>query len=320
MTIEHGKKVLKIEAEAITELMKRIDQNFVRAVELLYACGGKVVVTGMGKSGIIGQKIAATLASTGTPSFFLHPAEGLHGDLGMLSPGDVVLAISYSGETQEVAQLLPAIKRSGIPLICFTGRVRGTIPQNSDVVIDISVAEEASRLDFLPTASTTATLAMGDALAVALLEKRGFQEADFAMFHPGGVLGKRLLIRVEDVMHHGAGVPVVYEETGMAEVILEMSGKRLGVTAVIDHEHSLRGIITDGDLRRLLETRKAGIFSARAGEVMTKNPKVISKDALAAHAVQLMEKHAITALVVVDDRGRVEGIVHLHDLLKRGIV
>jgi arabinose-5-phosphate isomerase len=318
-SIESAQKVLRLEAAAISELTSRIDRNFVRAVELLYACEGRTVVTGMGKSGLIGRKIAATLASTGTPAFFLHPAEGVHGDLGMVSRGDLVVAISNSGETEELVRILPALKRLGVPVICLTGNLHSTLAKNSDVILNVGVKEEAGPLGLVPTASTAAALAMGDALAVALLEKRGLKEEDFAYFHPGGTIGQRLLIRVADVMHTGAHIPIVSEGTPMKEVILEMTTKKLGMTTVQDHEGRLSGVITDGDLRRLLK-REPDPFQRSAGEVMTRNPKVIAADALAAKAVQVMEQYSITALVVVDDAKRVTGIVHLHDLLRRGVV
>ena len=319
MIIDHAKRVLQVEAQAILDLLGRIDDRFVQAVEVLYNCRGRVVVTGMGKSGIIAKKIAATLTSTGTPAFFLHPAEGVHGDLGILSRGDVVIALSNSGETEELLKLLPSVKRFAIPLICLTGNPKSTLARDSTVVIDVGVKEEACLIGPVPTASTTAALAMGDALAVALLEKRGFKEEDFASIHPGGTLGKRLLLRVEDVMHTGHDVPVVYEDTPMKEVIYEMTSKKLGCTAVQNRQGRLTGVITDGDLRRLLE-KTTDIFHKTATEVMTPSPKVISRDPLAAQAVQVMERHSITALVVVDAAGRPEGIVHLHDILKMGII
>jgi arabinose-5-phosphate isomerase len=320
MSIEQGKRVLKIEARAILDLVKRLDRRFTKAVDLLYLCSGRVVVTGMGKSGLIGKKIAATLASTGTPALFLHSAEGVHGDLGMLSRGDVVIAISNSGETEEIVRLLPAIKRIDVQLIGLTGNTKSTLAKNSDVVLDISVKEEACSLGLAPTASTTATLAMGDALAVALLEKRGFKEQDFAAFHPGGVLGRRLLLKVENVMHSGEDVPRVIEETPMKDVIVEMTSKKMGMAVVADSSGHLHGVITDGDLRRLLERQQHDLLKLQAKQVMTTKPKVISRTALAAEAVQRMETYSITALVVTDAEGRIEGVIHLHDLLKTGIV
>jgi len=316
--IEHGKRVLEIEARAIAGLVARIDQRFADAVELLFACAGKVVVSGMGKSGLIGQKIGATLASTGTPAFFLHPAEGIHGDLGMLARKDVLIAISNSGETEEVLKLLPAVKRMNLPVIAMTGRVQSTLAKHSDVVLDVSVSEEACPMGLAPTASTTATLAMGDALAIALLEKRGFKEEDFAQFHPGGTLGRRLLLKVRDLMQQGDALPRVAPGASAREAILEMTSKKLGMTTVSDPEGRLLGIITDGDLRRVLE-RGIDLAQARAGDLASKNPKTIGPDALAARAVQIMESYSITSLVVVD-KGRMVGVIHLHDLLKSGVI
>jgi len=319
MIEESAKKVLRLEAKAISDLIGRIDRTFVRAVELLDSCRGRTVVTGMGKSGLIGKKIAATMASTGTPAFFLHPAEGVHGDLGMVSRGDIVMAISNSGETEELIRILPALKRLAVPVICLTGNLKSTLAKNSEVVLDVGVTEEAGPLGLIPTASTTAALAMGDALTIALLEKRGFKEEDFAYFHPGGALGRRLLIRVADVMHTGSDIPIVFEDTPMKEALLEMTSKKLGITAVQDRQNRLSGVITDGDLRRLLKG-ESDLLIRRAGEVMTRNPKVITADALAAKAVQIMEQYSITALVVVGQEERIIGIVHLHDLLKKGVV
>ena len=311
--------MLDIEARAVQALVQRLDAGFSEAVDLLYDCKGKVVVSGMGKSGLIGQKIAATLASTGTPSFFLHPAEGLHGDLGMLARGDVLIAISNSGETQEILQLLPFMERRGIPVMAIVGRMSSTLAKNSTVALDVSVAEEACPMGLAPTASTTATLAMGDALAVALLEKRGFKEQDFAQFHPGGTLGRRLLVKVRDVMHRGQEMPQVQETVLGSVAILEMSAKKLGMTTVVDRAGALTGIITDGDLRRFLQ--QGGDFSkTTAGSLASRCPKLIGPDELAAKAVEMMERYAITTLVVLDNAERIVGVVHLHDLLKHGIV
>jgi arabinose-5-phosphate isomerase len=321
MIIKRAKQVLQIEAKAIEQLVGRINEQFVQAVELLLACEGKVVVTGVGKSGIIGQKIASTLASTGTPAFFQHPTEGIHGDLGMLEKKDIVIAISNSGETDELSQILPLIKRYGNKLIALTGRDNSTLARAGDVVLDVSVAEEACPLGLAPTASTTATLAMGDALAVTLLEKRGFKKEDFAIRHPGGKLGKRLLLRVCDLMHKGDELPMVYEDTLMKGALMEITSKRLGVAGVMNKRHELVGVITDGDLRRALE-RHTDMLERTAGEVMTKNPKSIEADTLAAQAVQQMEEHSITSLFVFDKAGEKapRGIIHLHDLLKAGVV
>jgi len=331
MLIETARRVLRIEAEAITHLMPRIDTKFIAAVKLCQNCQGHVIVVGIGKSGLIGKKISATLASTGTPAYFLHPAEGMHGDLGILSKQDVILALSHSGETEEVVRLLPLIKRLGLPIIAMTGNIKSTLAERSDVVLDISVEEEACSLGLAPTASTTAALAMGDALAVALLQAKGFSQNDFASFHPGGALGYRLLT-VADVMHTGEAIPIVEECLPLHEAILEMTEKKLGMVAVIDRERKLSGIVTDGDLRRFIQR----IFGNRAeqsqapqcfGEeafaisrLMTQNPKTVSATTLAAEAVHKMETNAITVLVVVDDARYVVGVVHLHHLLQRKVV
>ncbi len=318
-SLDVGRRVLDIEARAVQALIERLDGAFSEAVDLLYECKGKVVVSGMGKSGLIGQKIAATMASTGTPSFFLHPAEGLHGDLGMLARRDVLIAISNSGETQEILQLLPFMERMGIPVVSIVGRMGSTLAKNSAVALDVSVAEEACPMGLAPTASTTATLAMGDALAVALLEKRGFKEQDFAQFHPGGTLGRRLLVKVRDVMHKGQNVPQVQEAVLGSVAILEMSAKKLGMTTVVDRAGALTGVITDGDLRRFLQ--QGGDFSKiTAGSLASRHSKLIGPDELAAKAVEMMERYSITTLVVADKAKRIVGVVHLHDLLKHGIV
>lgn len=314
-----AKKVLRIEAEAILALIDKINGEFSRAMEIILSCKGRVVVTGMGKSGLIGKKIAATLASTGTPALFLHPAEGIHGDLGMVMKGDVIIAISNSGETEEIVKLLPVFKRLAVPVIAMTGGMKSALAKAAEVTIDVGVAEEACPMGLAPTASTTATLAMGDAMAITLLEKRGFKEEDFACFHPGGSLGKKLLLRVEDVMHSGAEVPVVKAATSMREALFEITSKKMGITTVVDGNGKLVGVITDGDLRRYLE-KSDDLFSKSAGELAHGNPKMISRDALAAEAVAIMEKYSITSLLSVDGEGRPEGIIHLHDLLKAGVV
>ena len=317
-----GCNVVRIEAEALRELAERIagpmGKEFENAVECLHSCGGRVVVTGMGKSGIIARKIAATLNSTGTPALYLHPAEAAHGDLGMLVRGDVVLALSYSGETQEILQLLATIRRIGSKLLTITGdRIyggngkRSTLAQAADVALDCSIAQEACSMGLAPTASTTAMLALGDALALALAEKRGFKEEDFANLHPGGKLGKKLA-RVSQLMHSGEAVPRVERGTKMPDVIYEMSRKGLGVTAVVD-DGRLLGVISDGDLRRMLERRK-DILSLTAGDCMTLNPKTIAASEFAAAALNVMEQRKITSLMVTNEDGRVEGIIHLHDL------
>jgi arabinose-5-phosphate isomerase len=312
-----ARRVLRIEEESIRALRTRLGGEFAAAVELLKTCGGRVVFAGMGKSGLVCRKIAATFASTGTPALFLHPAEGGHGDLGMLAKGDVLVAVSNSGETHELIRLLPAVKRLGIPIISLTGSARSTLASRADVVLDISVTEEACPLNLAPTASTTVTMAIGDALAVALLEARGFTEDDFAFFHPDGALGRRLLA-VEEIMHKGDEIPRVTPETVMKEAIFEITSKQLGFTTVQDGEGRLLGIITDGDLRRSLE-RISDPLSLSASEVMTPSPKVINSGALAAKALQVMESNKITNLVVLDSRDRVAGVLHMHDILKAGI-
>ena len=319
MSIPQGKRVLEIEARAIAGLVDRLDHRFTDAIDLLYHCAGKVVVSGMGKSGLIGQKIAATLASTGTPAFFLHPAEGVHGDLGMLARRDVFIAISNSGETEEVLKLLPFVKRLSIPVIALTGRVQSTLAKNSEVVLDVSVKEEACPMGLAPTASTTAALAMGDALAIALLDKRGLKEEDFAQFHPGGTLGRRLLLKVRDLMHQGEAIPRVDQRASARDAIKEITSKKLGMTTVVDAHGRLQGVVTDGDLRRCLE-KGLDVATARAGDLASKNPKTIGPDDLAARAVQIMEQFSITSLVVLGEQGQMVGVIHMHDLLKSGVV
>ncbi len=320
---EQARRVLKIEAEAVAALIDRIDDSFEHAVEMILKCKGRVAVTGMGKSGLIGKKIAATLASTGTPALFLHPAEGIHGDLGMVTRGDTVIALSNSGETEEISRMLPSLKRLGVRIIALTGNPDSTLAKNSDVVINVGVKEEACPLGLAPTASTTAALAMGDALAVALLDKRGFKEEDFACFHPGGTLGKKLLLRVKDLMHVANDVPVVTATTLIKDAIYEISSKKMGITAVVNDSGKLVGVISDGDLRRWMEkTEKTGenLLSKKAEDIMTKKPKIANREALAAEAVAIMEKNSITCLIVADAASRPEGVIHLHDLLKAGVV
>jgi arabinose-5-phosphate isomerase len=319
--LERAKKVFAIEAESILKLQDRLDENFIQAVNMLLACSGKVIVTGIGKSGIIGRKIASTFACSGTPAFFLHPAEGMHGDIGMMSQDDVVLAISNSGETDEVLKVLPVVKRMGLPLIVLTGNAESVLARNGDVVLDIGVKEEACVLNLVPTASTAATMAMGDALAITVLERRGFKEEDFALLHPGGALGKKLLLRVEDLMHVKDAVPMVSQDDSMSIALIEMTSKRLGITGVCDSDGNFIGVITDGDLRRNLEKR-SDVLAKKARDVMTLSPKTITKTALAATALRLMERHAITSLFVLSEPApkKVEGLIHLHDILKAGVV
>jgi len=319
MIRDRGRRVLRIEAEAILGLIPKLDERFDQAVKILRDCRGRVALTGIGKSGSVAQKIASTLASTGTPAFFLHPAEGGHGDLGMLVRGDVLIAVSNSGETDELIELLPAIKRLGLKLIALVGDPASTLARQSDVAIDVSVAEEACPMGLAPTASTTAALAMGDALAVALLEERGFTEQDFALLHPAGSLGRRLLWRVQDLMHAGQQIPRVSEDALMRDAIAEISQKKLGMTAVVDGAGRLTGIVTDGDLRRALQ-KGMDLLQRRVKECMTADPKTIDRESLAAKALEMMERHAITSLLIVDVEGRPEGVIHLHDLLKAGVV
>jgi arabinose-5-phosphate isomerase len=313
MSQDAARRVLRIEAEAIQDVLARLDASFDRAVELLFHCKGRVVVTGMGKSGLVARKIAATLSSTGTPSFFLHPAEALHGDLGMLARGDTLLAITYSGETEEILNLLEAMKRLEIPIVTLTGNTKSTLAQASDVVLDVSVKEEACSLNLAPTASTTVAMAVGDALAVSMLDQRGFQPDDFAALHPAGRLGKKLL-RVEHLMHSGDAMPRVALETPMPAVFHEMSAKKLGMTTVVAPDGTLGGILTDGDLRRLMETRGGATLAMTAGGCMVRSPQTIGPELLASEALNLMEKRKITSVVVVDATKKVVGVVHLHDL------
>jgi len=314
MSLETARRVLRIEAQAIQDVLARLDASFDRAVEVLFACKGRVVVTGMGKSGLIGRKISGTLSSTGTPSFFLHPAEALHGDLGMLARGDALLAISYGGETQEILNLLETLKRLGIAIVTLTGNLKSTLAEASDVALDVSVKEEACSLNLAPTASTTVAMAIGDALAISLLEKRGFCPDDFAALHPAGRLGNKLL-RVEHLMHSGEAMPRVAPDTPMPAVFHEMSAKKLGMTTVTTSEGKLAGILTDGDLRRLMEKHGGATLAMTAGDCMVRTPQTIGPKILASEALNLMEKKKITSIVVVDPASqKVVGVVHLHDL------
>ena len=320
MVIEKAKQVLKIESEAIQALINRIDDTFVKTVELLDKCKGRVVITGIGKSGIIGKKISATLASIGVPSIFLHAADGTHGDLGMITSNDIVIAISNSGESEEILNLLPAIKRFNVTLVSMTGNVSSTLAKKSNIVLNISVKEEACPLGLVPTASTTATMALGDALAMALLDKRGFKEEDFAVLHPSGSLGKKLLIQVDDLMHIGSNIPIINKDAPLKDVIMEISSKKLGMAIVVNQDDKVLGIITDGDLRRLMEKKEKDTFKTTAEEMMSTNPKTIEKNALAARALQIMEKHSITSLIITNGSKGPTGIIHLHDILKAGVV
>jgi arabinose-5-phosphate isomerase len=311
-SLVEARRVLEVEAAAIREVASRLDDNFVRAVELIHTSTGRVVTMGMGKSGIICKKISATLASTGTPSFFLHPGEAIHGDLGMIVSGDVVVAISNSGETEEIVRLIPAIKRLGAQLVSITGRPRSTLARNSDCHISSEISSEACPMGLAPTASTTACLALGDALAIALSTRKGFKEEHFALFHPGGKLGKKFL-KVADLMHSGDRIPRVSAEKPMRDVIYEMSRKGFGITAVTDERDRLVGVISDGDLRRRLEAEE-NILALSAAECMKRNPTTISADQLASAALQKLEERKITSLFVVDEDETISGILHLHDL------
>jgi arabinose-5-phosphate isomerase len=310
--LDLARKVLKTEADAILGLIDRLDGDFERAVQLLFDCKGRVIVSGMGKSGIICRKIAATLSSTGTSAYFLHPAEAIHGDLGAIRDEDVVIALSHSGETEELVRLLESIRRIGARLIAMTGHPASTLARAADVTINCGIAEEACPMNLVPTASTTAALALGDALAMTLLVRKGFREEDFASLHPGGKLGRRLM-RVEHVMVSGAAAPVVRTSTVMHDVFHEMSNKRLGMTCVVDEHGRLVGIFTDGDLRRLM-VAGSDVLSLTAGDVMKRNPRTIRREMLAVEALKIMETHKITSVVVAGDSGEVEGVVHLHDL------
>ena len=317
--IARGRRVLATESQAVAALEHRLGEEFAEACRLLLACKGRIVVTGMGKSGHVGSKIAATLASTGSPSFFLHPGEAVHGDIGMIIAGDVVIALSRSGETDELLTILPVIKRLDVPLIALTGNRTSTLARYATVTLDVSVPAEACPLNLAPTASTTATLAMGDALAVAVLEARGFTENDFARSHPGGTLGRRLLLHVDEVMRTGDELPAVGPDTPLSAGLLEMSRKGLGMTTVVDDRRRVLGVFTDGDLRRALDGQ-LDLRTTRMGEVMTAHPKAAKPRMLAAEAVHLMETHRITALPVVDDDGMLVGALNVHDLLRAGVM
>lgn len=316
--LQTAKRVIRMEAESVAALEKNINASFQRAVDIIFQCKGRVVVTGMGKSGIIARKMVATMNSTGTPSIFLHPSDAVHGDLGMVRSDDVVICISKSGDTQEVRQLLPMFKRIGVPIISMVGNMHSHLALQSDVALDISVKEEACPHNLAPTTSTTATLAMGDALAVTLLEKKNFTADDFAMFHPGGNLGKRLLLKIEELAVTGDQIPKIGVHTSLKDAILEMTTKRLGATSVVDDHGQLAGIITDGDLRRLLQ-KTTDVANLTAEQVMTKNPKTIRKGTLASVALQEMEQFSITQLIIVDGERKPYGIVHLHDLVRAGL-
>jgi arabinose-5-phosphate isomerase len=314
-----GRAVIRTEAEAILALVDRIDEKFAHACQQLLACEGRIIVMGMGKSGHIGKKIAATFASTGAPAFFVHPGEARHGDFGMITRKDVILALSNSGETEEIISILPFIKRLDIPLIAITGRTTSTLALAATINLDISVSKEACPLGLAPTASTTATLAMGDALAISLLERRGFTAEDFAMSHPGGSIGRRLLLKVDELMHTGEAVPRVDFDSFLKTALVEITHKKLGMTTVLDSEGKLAGIFTDGDVRRAFDNN-ADVHATPIHQIMTRNPKVIRPGILAAEALNLMETHKITALIVTDENNSPLGVLHLHDLLRAGVM
>lgn len=319
--LELGKEVLRKEAEAILKVMNELDESFLRAVEIIESCKGRIILTGMGKSGIICKKIAATLTSIGSPAIFLHPADSMHGDLGMLKKGDCMIIVSKSGETEEIIKILPAIKRIDLSTIIITGSANSTIAKYGDVILKIDV-EEACPYNIIPTSSTTASLALGDAIAVAIMALRKVRLEDFAFFHPGGTIGRKLLLKVEDLMHKGDEIPKVYQDTLMKDTILEITSKRLGVTGVYNRDDELIGVITDGDLRRGIEKYSNLFLEKKASEVMTCNPKTILQDDLATNALKKMERYAITSLFVLEREGdkKPVGIIHIHDLLKAKIV
>lgn len=315
-----GRKVVEIEAQAILALLDRVDDAFVRACSLLIDCSGRVVVSGIGKSGHIARKIAATLASTGTPAFFVHPAEASHGDLGMITAKDVVVALSNSGETDELLTILPVVKRKGVPLVAMTGNAQSTLARLADVHLDVGVSEEACPLGLAPTASTSAALVMGDALAIAMLEARGFTADDFAASHPAGQLGRRLLVHIYDVMHRGSEVPRVGADATVAQAMMEVTNKNLGMTAIVDANDQLLGVFTDGDLRRTLDDQAVDIRATPVTQVMTEGGKTIRADRLAIEAAQMMEHHKINAILVADEEGRLVGALNFHDLLRARVI
>lgn len=314
-----GLSVIEIEAQAVFELSQKIDERFQKACELLFACTGRIVVTGMGKSGHIAKKIAATLSSTGSPAFFMHPGEASHGDLGMITRQDVVLALSNSGNTHEISTLLPLLKRLEVPLIAMTGNCESILAKTANVHLDVSIKQEACPLGLAPTTSTTVALVMGDAIAVALLQARGFSAEDFALSHPGGALGKRLILRVDELCHKGEHLPLVQENTNVSQALIEVTNKKLGMTCVVDPHGQLLGVYTDGDIRRTL-TSQFDINTTNMSEVMTRNCRTAHKDLLAAEALAIMQKYSITSIVIVDDQNKPYGVVHLHDLLKAGVI
>jgi len=314
------KEAVKIEKEALENLLERVDEYFVEAVELIHTCKGRLICSGVGKSGLIAKKIASTMSSIGVPSFFVHPTDAIHGDLGMITKDDAALLISNSGKTEEILFLLPLLKRFGVPIISIVGDRKSELAKRSDVVLNAYVEKEASPIPLVPTSSTTVSLVIGDALAAGLIVKNEFRDKDFAMLHPGGAIGKKLFVKVKDLMHKGSEIPLVSPNSSFNDVLYEISSKRLGTAIVAESYSKPLGVITDGDLRRAVERYKSSLFTMKAFEIMTKNPKRIDKDALAAKAANIMEKYSITSLVVLDENERIEGIIHLHDILKAGVL
>lgn len=317
--IKRAKQIVEIERDALSDLAGSVDGSFETAIELMLKTKGRIAVTGMGKSGMVGKKISATLSSVGTPSFFLHPAEAIHGDLGMLERDDLVLAISNSGESEELVRLIPILKRYGLKLIVLSGRKNSLLAKSADVFLNVSVKKEACPWDVVPTASTTAVMALGDALSIVLMEKKGFKKEDFAAYHPGGSIGRGMLVKVEDLMHTGNEMPLVKEDALLSAVLKEMSAKKLGMTMVCDGKGELRGMITDGDLRRLFENAD-NPMNRKAREIMTKNPKTIDRKVMGGTAIKKMEDTKITSLIIVTPENRPEGVIHLHDLLRAGVI
>jgi len=317
--IQDGKEVIRIEADSVKNLENKIDENFYKAVEAILNTKGRVIISGVGKSGIIARKIVATMNSTGTPALFMHPSDAIHGDLGMVRSDDVVILISKSGSTPEIVRIFPVLRRIGTKIIALVGDVKSFLAKEADIVLDVSVEEEACPYDLAPTSSTTATLVMGDALAIALLKAKNFTKEQFAFYHPGGTLGRRLTLKVEEIMTSGENVPVVKQDVDLHSAILEMTSKRLGATCVVDEEGKLVGIITDGDLRRAME-KYSNLSQLKAKDVMGKNPKSIKPDVLASYAIQLMETYKITQLICVDDENHPIGMIHLHDLVNLGFI
>ncbi len=314
------KEAVEIEKDAVEKLLERIDASFAQAVELIHSCRGRLICSGVGKSGLIAKKIASTMSSIGVPSFFVHPTDAIHGDLGMVTKDDTALLISNSGKTEELLFLLPLLKRFGVPIISIVGDKTSELAKRSDVVLDAYVEKEASPIQLVPTSSTTVSLVIGDALAAGLIVKNEFRDRDFAMLHPGGTIGKRLFVKVKDLMHKDREIPFVEPDSSFNDVLYEISSKRLGCSVVAEGKGKLLGVITDGDLRRAVEKYKSNLFSMKAFEIMTKNPKTIDKEALAAKAANIMEQHSITSLVVLDNKEKIEGIIHLHDILKAGVL